>query len=60
MKKLVTMLFLLIILYVVLNYKGQIIDFITVNFIDKDTYVLPEGNTYYKEYDYGFVQNNDN
>ena len=60
MKKLVTMLFLLIILYVVLNYKGQIIDFITVNFIDKDTYVLPEGNTYYKEYDYGFIQNTDN
>lgn len=40
--------------------RDSIINFILVNFVDNEEVFLGESNEYYKNYDYGFVQNTDN
>ena len=56
MKKTLNYLFLIVILFLIYFYRNDIISYIMRNIIDKPT-ELAEKNEYYKDIDYGFVQN---
>lgn len=59
MKKLLLLLLALLVLKLTVENKDEIINYIMINFIDKDI-SFKEPNQYYKEYDYNLVQNTDN
>jgi len=60
MKKFFIFLFWVLVFFLVINYRNEIVNFIMKNFVDKNKVVFSEGNSYYKNYDYGFVQNTNN
>lgn len=60
MKKFLYYFVILCICFGIYVNRNSIINFILVNFIDKDTVVFGEPNEYYRDYNYGFVQNTDN
>lgn len=60
MKKFFYVLILVIIFGVTYKYRNNIVNYIMKNFIDNKKIVLGEANNYYKDFDYGFVQNTDN
>lgn len=59
MKKFLYTITLITILLLTITYKNKIIKFILIKFIDNDL-KFEEKNAYYKDYDYGFVQNTTN
>lgn len=60
MKKLLVFLVVLCICGIVYVNRDSVINFILSNFIDDGEVVFGDSNDYYKNYDYGFVQNTDN
>lgn len=57
MKKLLCFLFLLIILFFVYVKRDYIINFVMKNYIDNEYIVFGEPNSYYRDYNYAYVQN---
>ncbi len=60
MKKFLTFLFLVGILFLTFNYRDKIVGYTMKNFIDKGNLVMGDANSYFKDIDYAFVQNTDN
>ena len=59
MKKFLGFVFWILIFVFVFNYRNEIVNLIMKNFVDKEVVVFGEANSYYKNLDYGFVQNTD-
>ena len=57
MKKFLVFIFLVGILFCVYTYRDYIINFIMKNVIDRNEITFGIRNKYYKDFDYGFVQN---
>ncbi len=60
MKKFLFFMVLFLCLGFTLKYKDDIANFILKNFSEEEYVVFGEPNSYFKNYDYGFVQNTDN
>lgn len=60
MKRFLELIFWIMLFFLVVNYRNQIVYFIMRNFVDKNNIVFSEANSYYKPFDYSFVQNTDN
>ena len=57
MKKLITTLILLGMIFGIYYYYNDIIDFVMYNFVYKEDFERPEANEYKRDYDFAFVQN---
>lgn len=60
MKKFLTTIFLLLALYLILNYSENIIQYVMINFIYKDELKEKEPNKYFNKDDFSYVQLTDN
>ena len=57
MKRFLFFVFLVCLFFIVYTHRDDIVNFIIKDYIDRDNVVFGDANSYYKDYDYGFVQN---